>query len=158
MTDWNQSDGSDLVFSDVFPDVFPDVLNIEPPIMQVELDPVGSKEECNAFSGIWCTADCDTSVSPTLGIYPECVIPTMTIANDDAKESAPTRMRGLKIDLKTVDDKTSRRLLKNRASAERSRTKQKVKMQKLELLCEQQYQEILWLRKQLNDVVNTVDE
>ena len=145
MTDWNQSDGSDLVF--------PDVLNIEPPIMQVELDPVGSKEECNAFSGIW-----STDVSPTLGIYPECVIPTMTIANDDAKESAPTRMRGLKIDLKTVDDKTSRRLLKNRASAQRSRTKQKVKMQKLELLCEQQYQEILWLRKQLNDVVNTVDE
>ena len=143
MTDWNQSDGSDLVF--------PDVLNIEPPIMQVELDTVGS-EECNAFSGIWCT-----DVSPTLGIYPECVTPAIIIANDDAKKSDPTRKRSLD-DLETVDEKTRKRILQNRASAERSRTKQKVRMQNLELLCEQQYREILCLRKQLNDVVNTVDE
>jgi hypothetical protein len=143
MTDWNQSDGSDLVF--------PDVLNIEPPIMQVELDTVGS-EECNASSGIW-----STDVSPTLGIYPECVTPAIIIANDDAKKSAPTRKRSFD-DLEKVDERKRKRILQNRASAERSRTKQKERMQDLELLCEKQYKEILCLRKQLNDVVNTVDE
>lgn len=143
MTDWNQSDGSDLVFSDV--------LNIEPPIMQVELDTVGS-EECNASSGIW-----STDVSPTLEIYPECVTPAIIIANDDAKKSAPTRKRSLD-DLEKVEERKRKRILQNRASAERSRTKQKVRMQNLELLCEQQYREILHLRKQLKDVVNTVDE
>ena len=143
MTDWNQSDGSDLVF--------PDVLNIEPPIMQVELDTVGS-EECNASSGIW-----STDVSPTLGIYPECVTPAIIIANDDAKKSAPTRKRSFD-DLEKVEERKRRRILQNRASAERSRTKQKERMQDLELLCEKQYKEILCLRKQLNDVVNTVDE
>lgn len=146
MPGWSQSDGSGLMFSDE--------LNIDPLIMQVELDAVGSEGDCNAFSGIWCTAVWDTNVSP------ECVTPAMMIANDDAKKkrSVPTRKRASEIDLETVDEKTRKRLLKNRASAEKSRMSRKVKMQELELRCEQQEQEILRLHEQLKSVTKSVTE
>lgn len=160
MPKWSQTNGSDQMF--------PDVLDIDPDIILVP-DAVESEEGCNAFSDIWWTAVWNTNVSP------ECVTPAMTIVNVNAKEerSVPTRKRGSKseidlgtvvktrkraseseIDLEKVDEKTRKRLMKNRASAEKSRKARILKMQELHQRCEEQEQEIKKLREQLEDLIN----
>ena len=95
--------------------------------------------------------------SPALGTCRARVVPAVIIADGDAKEGrgAPARARASRVsafDLEAVDEKTRRRLIKNRASAERSRMQRKAKMQELELRCEQQEQEIQRLRAQLEGV------
>jgi hypothetical protein len=113
-----------------------------------------------------CEEDTDASqapsrvASPALGACRERVVPAVIIASSpdgDTKEGrgAPARARAARVsafDLEAVDEKTRRRLIKNRASAERSRMQRKAKMQELELRCEQQEQEIQRLRAQLEGV------
>ena len=69
----------------------------------------------------------------------------------------PGVARGSAYDLAQVDEKTRRRLIKNRASAERSRMQRKAKMEELELRCERQEEEIQRLRAQLVSVTKHLD-
>ena len=111
-----------------------------------------------------CAEDTDASqapsrvASPALGACRARVVPAVIIAsspNGDTKKGRGAPVRAARVsafDLEAVDEKTRRRLIKNRASAERSRMQRKAKMQELELRCEQQEQEIQRLRAQLEGV------
>jgi hypothetical protein len=82
---------------------------------------------------------------------PAVVIDSSPEGDAKAGRGAP-RPRVSAYNLELVDEKTRRRLIKNRASAERSRMQRKAKMEELELRCERQEQEIQRLRAQLESV------
>lgn len=104
-------------------------------------------EECDKFSSILCTP-LNTNKS---------LVPPNINTNNKGK-GAPIRLGPRGTDLETVDEKTRKRLVKNRASAEKSRINRKTKMKNLEVFCKQQEQLILCLREQLERVTKSVNK
>lgn len=78
----------------------------------------------------------------------------------DEVSGTQARKRVAQYDLNAVDDRTKRRLLKNRASAERSRLQRKARMQQLEEQVVRQAGEMSWLRAhvdQLHSALSRID-
>ena len=77
----------------------------------------------------------------------------------DAKQErrVPIRKQPLGFDLDKVDERMRRQLLKNRASAKRSRQKKQNKFEEFSMLCKRQEQLIQHLNEQLKGVVQIVD-
>ena len=119
------------------------------------VDGTGFAEMCPQCAGktvvAWTGRDAGSAAAAAAAIVIE------DAPRDPAPAATPPKERSfwlttLAYNLELVDEKTRRRLIKNRASAERSRMQRIAKMEELELRCERQEQEIQRLRAQLESV------